>query len=237
MFNYKKLFLSVSFILTVYSFCYTNTYSQKIDTCTNSSSIINWTISELIKHSDRKVTIKGSPKSLETNQGSSVIFNGLSDGIFIDSLPIKALTYITIEAIIYPEEDGPVEQRFFHSGTIRGNRIMLETRTTSTHWYFDAFVKCNNKGLALVNPDLLHPLNCWYHVAFVIDDGHLSTYINGKLEIKDFIEFYPTLEGITSIGVRQNMVSWFKGKISEINIAPKALLPAEFIILNKLDLQ
>ncbi len=211
------------------------TSSQIIHGQLKKSSSINdlttrWIISEVITTSDSIISITGNPLLYNSTDFKSVSFNGISDGIFIDSLPLKDLHQFTVEAVFYPEKDGPFEQRFFHCGTIRGNRIMFETRTTASEWYFDAFIKCKDKGLALANPELLHPLNRWYHVAFVIDEGELTSYVNGEKELQDTLDFYPILDGMTSIGVRQNKVSWFKGKIYSITITPRALTSEEFSI-------
>jgi len=69
----------------------------------------------------------------------------------------------------------------------------------------------------------------WYHVAFVVDHGHLTTYINKQKELDGTIIFSPIQTGKTSIGVRLNEQSWFKGAISQIRISPEALIPTGFL--------
>jgi len=130
----------------------------------------------------------------------------------------------------YPESGGNFEQRFFHTGEIRGDRVLLEIRTTATDWYFDAFVQSGTQKMTLIEPTLLHPLNQWYHVAYVVDHGKLCTYINGQKELEGAIAFSPIQTGKTSIGVRLNEQSWFKGAISQIRISPKALKAKDFLI-------
>ncbi len=137
----------------------------------------------------------------------------------------------TIEVLFYPESGGNFEQRFFHTGEIRGDRVLLEIRTTATDWYFDAFVQSGNQKMTLIDPTMLHPLNQWVHVAYVVDHGKLYTYINGQKELEGSIKFSPIQTGKTSIGVRLNEQSWFKGAISQIRISPKALKPKEFLNL------
>jgi hypothetical protein len=56
----------------------------------------------------------------------------------------------------------------------------------------------------------------------------MDTYVNGEHELSGHVAFSPFDKGTTSIGVRMNKVSWFKGAIYEIRISPKCLLPSEF---------
>jgi len=58
--------------------------------------------------------------------------------------------------------------------------------------------------------------------------GH---FVNGELELSRPIEFAPQQPGRTSIGVRINEVSWFKGAIREIRFTPRGLSPEEFRLL------
>jgi hypothetical protein len=51
----------------------------------------------------------------------------------------------------------------------------------------------------------------------------MSHYVNGVLELEGVVAFAPMSAGRTSIGVRQNRVSWFKGAISEVRFTPAAL--------------
>jgi len=57
----------------------------------------------------------------------------------------------------------------------------------------------------------------------------MTTFINGQKELEGTIGFSSIDEGKTSIGVRQNKVSWFKGAIYKIRITNKILFPAEFM--------
>ncbi len=222
-----KQIISLLFIISIHVI-----HFQALAQNSTTYLITLWNANKLIKSSDSLIAYTGNPCMNLSRGIYSIAFNGINDGVFIDSLPLRNLSRYTVEVVFYPEKDGLFEQRFFHCGSIRGNRIMLETRSTQTDWYFDAFIKCNEKGLALADSELLHPLDQWYHVAFVIDNGKLFSYVNRKIELQDEIDFYPISDGITSIGVRQNKVSWFKGKIHSITITPKALTPKEFTIPN-----
>lgn len=192
--------------------------------------LIQWNIAELVT-SKSEVRIAGNPQIIESKYGKVVEFNGIGDALFLTETPLTDLKELTIEVLFYPESGGKFEQRFFHTGEIRGDRVLLEIRTTDTDWYFDAFVQAGNQKMTLIESKLLHPLDQWYHVAYVVDHGKLGTYINGQKELEGSIKFSPIQNGKTSIGVRLNEQSWFKGAISQIRISPKALNPNEFLNL------
>lgn len=219
--NQILLFLSV--ILLVFS--ESTVSSEKIK---QTKGVILWEMSDLIT-SDSSVRIVGNPKSIECKYGKALEFNGWNDGIFLENMPLSGMEEFTIEVIFYPAIGGNFEQRFFHTGELRGDRVLLEIRTTVTDWYFDAFIKSGDQQKALIEPEFLHSLNQWYHLAFVVDHGKLITYINGQKELKGTIGFSPIQTGKTSIGVRLNEQSWFKGAISQIRISPKALKTKDFL--------
>ena len=198
-------------------------------TLSQSKNQAEWTLSNLISTKIEGLRIAGNPQVIGCKYGKALLFNGSTDGVFLEQMPLDGLQQFTIEAIIRPESGGNFEQRFFHCGEILGNRILLELRSTQTDWYFDAFIKSGNQQKALIDPTLLHPLNKWYHLAYVIDSGKLTTYINGKKELSAEIGLTPLQGGRTSIGVRLNELSWFKGAIYKIRITPKALESNNFM--------
>lgn len=191
-------------------------------------SVILWNMSDFL-NTEASVRLAGNPKLIEYKKDKALVFNGLNDGIFLNEMPLANLNEFTIEVLFYPESGGNFEQRFFHTGEIRGDRVLLEIRTTATDWYFDAFVQSGNQKMTLIESKLLHPLDQWYYVAYVVDHGKLCTYINGEKELEGAITFSPIQTGKTSIGVRLNEQSWFKGAISQIRISPKALKAKDFL--------
>lgn len=202
--------------------------SISVDLAKPKRGVILWNISDFL-NSDSTVRIAGKPQIIACKYRKALEFNGQNDGIFLEEMPLSGMDEFTIEVLFYPESGGKFEQRFFHTGEIRGDRVLLEIRTTATDWYFDAFVQTGNQKMTLIEPKLLHPLNQWYHVAYVVNHGKLSTYINGKKELEGSITFSPIQTGKTSIGVRLNEQSWFKGAISQIRISPKALKAKDFL--------
>jgi len=219
-----KLSILLSSILSVIFFTsYNKTpYNQNSDTETK------WILSE-IKRSDKNVIqFWGTPEIKNSMYGKTVHFNGSDEGFLLNEMPLRNLEEFTIEAIFHPDRDGNFAQRFFHCGEVTGSRVLLETRSKNGNWYFDAYIKTNKGQLTLIDSTRLHPLAQWYHVAFVNNKGKLSTYINGIRELEGNVEMVPLKKGKTSIGVRQNLQSWFKGSVYSIKVSPRALKPEEF---------
>jgi hypothetical protein len=188
-----------------------------------------WTLSDLPGRTSEGVQIKGKPGTIKFKNNSAISFNGSSDAIFLESMPLAWCEQFTIEVIIKPASGGNFEQRFLHIGEVQGDRVLLELRSTEAGWYFDGFVKVGDLEKALIDQQLLHPFDQWYHLAYLVDNGKLETYINGKKELESYLGITPLRVGKTSIGVRQNEVSWFKGAIYKIRITPEALKPKNFM--------
>jgi hypothetical protein len=193
------------------------------------SANTEWILAKMAKKMPEGMKFTGNPEIIKCKYGKAVAFNGSSDGIFLESMPLKGLSKFTIEVIFQPQSGGNFEQRFLHCGEIQGDRVLLELRSTATDWYFDAFIKVGNQQCTLIDPNRLHPLDQWHHVAYVIDNGRLETYVNGKKELEGNVILTPVKGEKTSIGVRQNEVSWFKGAIYKIRITGEALQPESFI--------
>ncbi len=173
--------------------------------------------------------LSGSPKVVSSPHGESLSFNGIDDALFLNQMPLKDLETFTVEMIFKPATDGSFEQRVLHMGEVSGDRMLLEIRVLNGHWYFDGFVKSGENKKALIDEALIHELGVWHHVAFVIDKHRLTTYVNGVKELQEDFEFSPIQTGRTSIGVRLNKRSWFKGDVFKIRITPKVLKSKDFM--------
>ena len=213
------IFLSTFFIVS----------SQEYPAVKINSKSTEWTISNLLNQKTDSVKVLGSPTIVPTKYGKAVEFNGKDAAIFIDKMPLAGLEVFTIEMIFNPYSGGNFEQRIFHCGEITNSRVLLELRSVPKGWYFDAFIKVGNERHTLIDSTLIHPHNQWYHVAFVVNRGQLTTYINGKKELEGKINMTAFFSGKTSIGVRQTVNSWFKGMIYKIKITPKVLFPRQFM--------
>jgi hypothetical protein len=189
----------------------------------------DWVVNDLVSATKTGIKIAGKPESVPGKYGKSLSFNGSTDGIFLDQMPLEGLNKFTVEIILCPYSGGNFEQRYFHCGELRGDRVMLELRSVSTGWYLDAYVKSGNQQKTLIDSTRLHPHDRWTHIAFVVDQNKQSTYVNGLKELESQIRIEPLTGGKTSVGVRQNEKSWFKGAIYRIRISPEALNPLQFL--------
>jgi len=193
------------------------------------SSLTEWFLGDLVQSDTTFMHLAGKPATIGCKYGKALLFNGLTDGIFLDQMPLAGLAAFSVEVVICPYSGGTFEQRYFHCGELRGNRVMLELRSTNANWYLDAFVQSGDQKKTLIEPTFLHPLDQWAHIAFVVDHQTQTTYVNGKKELESHLLIEPLQAGKTSVGVRQNKISWFKGAIYEIRISASALKPEQFL--------
>lgn len=226
--NYRKAAFAAA--LTMLSF---GAFSQAQEI----PGTIEWKIADLPDIQ----SVEGNPKIVETVLGPAVQFNGKSDAYFLSTNPLKGMEEATIEFIFKPDGSGDFAQRFMHLGLLKGERVMFETRVNPNKtWYFDAHTALNNgKSMTLIDSTLKHPTDLWYNVTLIIYKDMVVTYVNGEPQRWGALKFIPINEGISSIGVRQNKVNWFKGLMYKIRITPKAILPRDFqtdyVTLNNAD--
>jgi hypothetical protein len=187
-----------------------------------------WTLRDVSKVAGQTTEVVGEPRVAGSGTGAAVVFDGESDGLFVPGNPIAGWSAFTIEVRFRPEGAGGEEQRFLHIEDGRKQRVLLETRLTpDKQWALDSFLfQDADHKLTLLDRKLLHPADRWYWVALVYDGRKMSHYIDGVLELEGEVAFAPMTPGKTSLGVRQNLVSWFKGAIAEARFTPAAL-PAE----------
>lgn len=195
------------------------------------SAAVLWTLDNLTSIGRHPVTVVGSPSVVRTSLGSAVEFNGATDGLFLDVNPLQGLAKFTVEVLLAPAADGPEEQRFLHvqeSGA--DHRALLELRISPAKaWCLDTFLRFDPPGLTLIDRNLVHPAGSWHTVALVYDGRIMAHYVDGKRELAGPVAFGPMGAGRTSIGVRQNRVSWFKGQIRLVSFSPEALPAARLL--------
>lgn len=191
--------------------------------------ITEWPMARISDMMPALIKIKGNPGVTDCKYGKALMFNGSADGVFIDAMPLVGKEQFTVEIIFQPESGGNFEQRFLHFGEVQGNRLLLELRSVKTDWYLDAFIKSEVNQCTLIDSQKLHPSDKWYHIACVLDKKKFTTFINGKKEGEGSLDFITFKTGKTSVGVRQNITSWFKGSIYMIRVTAKALIPEEFM--------
>ena len=203
--------------------------SSKGVSVSTDNGIVEWQLGTLNTSGLSGESKSGNPLTISSPYGEAVQFDGKGDALFLDRNPLVSLRQFTVEVIFRPDPKSQFEQRFLHMGEVNGDRMLIELRMTEdSQWYLDAFIKWGDSSKTLIDKSLLHPAGDWYHVALVVDDGKMETFVAGKRELEGRVEFSPFKSGRTSIGARMNKVSWFKGAIARIKISPKCLTPSEF---------
>lgn len=149
-------------------------------------------------------------------------FDGVDDGLLVDANPIAGLERFTIEVVFEPAADGPDEQRFLHiEETAAPNRAILELRMLpGARWALDTYLRSGDAALTLLDRTLAHAAATWHVAALTWDGRTMAHYVDGRRELSGRVAFTPLGAGRTSIGVRQNRVSWFKGRIRQIRMSP-----------------
>jgi hypothetical protein len=201
--------------------------------CSQESGIpesIVWDIDNLENIGGNKVTVFGAPIVIETPKGKAVQFDGVDDGIFLDTNPLTGAHEFTVEIIFRPDSGGNTEQRFLHIGEADGNRVLIETRLTEDNkWFLDTFIKSGESERTLYANNFLHPVGEWHHAALVYDGKSMRHFVNGVKELEGTIDYVPMKTGQTSIGCRMNKVYWFKGAIRKVRVTHRVLSPEEFM--------
>lgn len=192
---------------------------------------VTWKIDNLKSIGGHAVEVLGSPKLIKTDRGNAVLFDGVRDGVFIDTNPLAGAEKFTIEAIFRPDAGGEKEQRWLHIEDTENveSRALLETRLNGSEWFLDTFLKSGENRLPLYAENFRHPTGRWFHVARVYDGTEMRHYVDGELELAGKIDFKRFGKGRTSIGVRQNKVYWFKGLVLKARFTTRALSPAQFM--------
>lgn len=186
-----------------------------------------WHLDDLDRVAGHRVSVVGSPRVVATSVGPVVEFDGLHDGLFLDVNPIAGLDRFTIEVMFEAAADGAEEQRFLHiQESASEDRALVELRRLpDTSWTLDTFLKRGDASLTLIERRRTHPASRWHVAALTYDGTTMAHFVDGVREASGAVRFMPLGPGRTSIGVRQNGVSWFKGRISQLRFSAEALPP------------
>jgi hypothetical protein len=183
-----------------------------------------WTLRDAARVGGQATEVIGNPRVSGSEADTAVFFDGTGDGIFVPVVPIAGWQAFTIQVRFKPDGSGNEEQRFLHLEDEHKRRALMETRMKKGQWSLDTFLfQDATHKLTLLDRTKLHPTDRWYWVALVYDGSKMSHYVDGGLELAGDVAFAPMTTGRTSIGVRQNRVSWFKGAIAEVRFTPAAL--------------
>jgi hypothetical protein len=188
-----------------------------------------WTFDRLDRIGGHPATVLGNPKVIDAPIGKAIEFDGIDDALFLEVHPLAGAKTFTWEAIFRPD-GGSREQRWFHlqeNGS--DNRMLFEIRVDGDQWFLDSYGHSATGNRALMNKNSLHPVGAWYHVAAVYDGKTFSNYVNGVQQGAAEIELAPQGPGRSAIGVRINLVNYFKGAIHSARFTRRALSPSEFL--------
>ena len=189
-----------------------------------------WQIDNLKEIGGSSPAITGQPRVIKDATGTAISFDGKGDGLLVNQNPIAGARAFTIEAVFRPEPGGDFEQRWLHVQDDKvDDRALLEIRATGNEWFLDTFIKSGENRLALLAEMFKHPIGPWYHVALVFDGVTMRHYVDGQEEMSGPLTISFLRAGKTSLGVRMNHVSWFKGAIREVRFTQRALTPSEFM--------
>lgn len=187
-----------------------------------------WRLDRLDGIGGHATEIFGRPRVVD----GAVEFDGRGDGLLVENLPIAGAETFTIEMLIRPDAGGPAAQRFLHLQDERDARLLLELRNDGgSWWWLDSFLLSPSptavRGQVLIDPDRTHPTGRWHWVALRHDGASMAHFVDGIHQGEAVTPFAPFAAGRISIGVRQNLVSWFRGAIREIRFTPRAVEEAE----------
>ena len=202
--------------------------------CENSMADTVWDVNNLKLIGGHETTVLGSPKVIETDRGKAVEFDGVKDGLLVDALPLAGAEKFTLEVIFRPDANGLAAQRFLHMQENNSdNRILMLLETlpaNKTLWYLDTYVRSAKGSGNLYKPTSRHRMGKWYNATLVYDGRQMQHYVNGVKEASEKLAFSPlSSDGKTSIGVKINQKSWFKGAIRKVRFTRRVLKPEEFL--------
>jgi hypothetical protein len=207
---------------------------------------VTWQFDRLDNIGGNPAHVDGQPKIIATPAGKAVLFDGVHDGLSIDKHPLTGFSQFTFEALVRPDGGDPA-QRWFHlaetdpktgldATTDPGNptadknpRFTFELRVDGDRCYFESFTHGPGYQSALIDKTKTHPLGQWYVVTQTYDGQTHRSFVNGVLENEAPIAYVPQGPGHSSVGMRINHVSYFKGAVMRAHFAPRALAPAEFM--------
>lgn len=233
LFKLMKIIISVFTALILVIVMSAAGVAQKSATVGRQFRSVTWKIDNLKKIGGHPTRLLGRPQVIKTEAGKAILFDGVRDGIFLNVNPIAGAERFTIEAVFRPDAGGEKEQRWFHieDGENTESRALLEIRLDGNEWFLDTFLKSGENRSPLYAENFKHKVGRWYTVALVFDGSEMCHYVNGIRELCGKLSIKPQGRGVTSIGVRQNKVYWFKGAVRKARFTNRALETYELMAI------
>lgn len=196
---------------------------------TNAQESVLWEVNNLSEIGGMPVTKYGNPKVVNFGSFNAIEFDGVDDGILLNQNPVANADAFTLEVVFMPYSGGETEQRFVHVQQDDDNRMLIELRSYNDEWFLDTFIKSGSANRALYAEDFLHANESWHHAALVYENGRMWHYVDGELEMDSTMAYVTQATGTTSLGMRQNFRSYFKGAIRILRASPSVLTPDQFL--------
>jgi xylan 1,4-beta-xylosidase len=194
------------------------------------AAAVTWRLDNLSSIAASRVEVLGAPSVVPTEIGPAIAFNGVSDGLLVDRNPIEGLRQFTVEILFAPDRDGPVEQRFLHiQESAAENRALIELRLNNGRWALDSYLRYGEAQRTLLDLTRTHTAAEWHVATMTFDGSSMKHFVDGVEQGGGEVAFKTLAAGKTSIGVRQNRVSWFKGRIHTVRVTPAVLPPSQFL--------
>jgi hypothetical protein len=198
---------------------------------------VTWRFDDTASLGGHATKMLGHPKVIETPIGKAIAFNGVDDGLFVGVHPLAGAETWTWEMIFKPDADGKAEQRVFHlqsidpaTGTdVPEERMLFEIRIRDGQWCLDSFATSGGQRLPLLNCEKRYPFGKWYRVTTVYDGKMLKNYVGDELQGEGEVKLVPQRPGHLSVGVRMNLVDYYKGAIFETRFTRSALGAGDFL--------
>jgi hypothetical protein len=198
---------------------------------------VTWRFDDTAALGGHATKVLGHPKVIATPMGKAIAFNGVDDALFVDVHPLAGAEMWTWEMIFKPDADGGAEQRIFHLQSIdpatgkdvAEERMLFEIRIRDGQWCLDSFATSGGQRLPLLNCEKRYPFGKWYRVTTVYDGKSLRNYVGDELQGEGEVHLIPERPGHLSVGVRMNLVDYYKGAIYSTRFTRSALSIGDFL--------
>jgi hypothetical protein len=174
--------------------------------------------------------VLGSPVVTSTRHGDALCFDG-DDAVVLDADPLDGLPAFTLEALVQIDgvTDAAFNQpRYLHIEATTGPaRATMEARVTETDFYLDTFLLAGTASRTLMDGTKLHPVGQWTWTALTYDGTTMRHFVDGVEDANGPVAIPAFGPGKLSLGVRQNLMYWFKGCVRELRVTAAPLAAAQ----------